>query len=170
MNTEDFFDRFNKDFNYDGINLIFKFFITFSRFEYALKSAGFCDGNENSIKPSWDKFANSIRLKFDYFIDENLTNAVEYLISNPPKKQVLDSGILVFKNRSNLDELNIVHRLKLNICDIRNNLFHGGKFDGDFEPEISRNYLLLKNALTVLDNWLLLEEDVKHYFFLPVPY
>jgi len=169
MTSKEFLIQFKMQYDSNGIELIHEFFLTFSRFEYALKSAGFYNGSEQRIEPSWDKFAGSIRYIFDPKANEELLTAVDYLVSHPPKKQVLDAGIMAFKSRTNLERQNIVFRLKINICDIRNNLFHGGKFDGDLEPEISRNYILLNSALIVLNNWLLLNEEVNRYFSLPIP-
>jgi len=169
MTSKEFITEFERRYDQNGIALIHEFFLTFSRFEYSLKSAGFYNGNENKIQPSWDKFANSIRNVFNPNANEELRNAVEYLVANPPKKQILGAGIMAFKSREHLERLNIVLRLKTNICDIRNNLFHGGKFDGSFEPEVSRNYILLHSALVVLNNWLMLNKDVNNFFSLPIP-
>lgn len=169
MDIQEFLVDFENKFHSDGRELILDFFLAFSRFEYALKSSGFSNGDENGITPSWDKFASAIKDSFDRKQNQKLDIAVEYLIKNSPKKQILSSGILAFKSRENLDDLHLVFRLKLNICDIRNNLFHGGKFDGDFEPEVSRNYILLKHSITILNNWLTLNKDVNHYFSLRIP-
>lgn len=169
MVKQEFLAHFNQKFHPEGKQLIFEFFLVFSRFEYALKSSGFSKGDENGISPNWDKFASSIRSTFIKTNSEDLNNAVEYLLNHPPKKQILTSSILAFKNRESIDNLDLVFKLKLYICDIRNNLFHGGKFDGEFEPEVSRNHTLLKHSLTILDNWLTLNEEVNYYFSLPIP-
>ena len=40
--------------------LLLKLFLDFSRFEYAVKMAGFCIGDGKSVSPNWDTFARSI--------------------------------------------------------------------------------------------------------------
>ena len=78
MITKRFIDKLNQSVTIEGQNLIIEFFITFSRFECALKTSNFANGN----------------------------NA-------------------------------------LSIRDVRNNLFHGGKFNGNYQKDVSRNYILL---------------------------
>ncbi|MEI7502840.1 MAG: hypothetical protein WCJ61_06115 [Paludibacter sp.] len=57
-----------------------------------------------------------------------------------------------------------INKLSLSIRDIRNNLFHGGKFHGNYKADESRNFKLLKNSIIVLDNWLDLNKVVKANF------
>ena len=58
----------------------------------------------------------------------------------------------------------ITIELGLHIRTIRNNLFHGGKFKGIYQEDISRNYILLQSAMIILNEWLDLNEDVKTLF------
>lgn len=60
-------------------------FRTFSRFEYALKAAGFHEGN-GPAKPDWERFARSIPDLFDDPSDRDLSQAVHYMLSCPPKR------------------------------------------------------------------------------------
>ena len=39
----------------------------------------------------------------------------------------------------------VYKRQGIYIRTVRNNLFHGGKFVGSYEPDISRNYTLINN-------------------------
>jgi hypothetical protein len=61
-----------------------------------------------------------------------------------------------------------INKLNLSIRDIRNNLFHGGKFNGNYQEDVSRNYILLKNSIIILDEWLSLNETVKQNFLTPI--
>ncbi len=45
--------------------LVLQFFLTFARFEFALKATGYARGNENFVEPDWNAFATSIRDAFD---------------------------------------------------------------------------------------------------------
>lgn len=123
-------------------------FQTFARFEYALKAAGFNAG-DGDAKADWTAFARSIPNAFDDPLDDGLKEAVAYIFSHPPKKQVVENGALEWKDSvpgTNLrsDELLIYVRR------VRNNLFHGGKFNGRwFEPQ--RSSKLLRHSLVILD-------------------
>src|SRR3989304_5226772 len=75
-------------------DLVYKFFLYFSRFEYALKQAGFATGGKKWAKPAWDRFAISLRGKFDSVTADEFKEAIRYLDSKPPKKQVLECGHL----------------------------------------------------------------------------
>lgn len=147
MITDDFITQLNGSFDNDGRILISKFFIIFSRFEYALKSANYIKG----INPNWDSFASSINGNFDKERSEELKEAVEYIVNNPPKIQDITEGKLIWKDRVFPKNAPLTLRLSLSIRDIRNNLFHGGKFQGTFQPEISRNYILLEKSIIILN-------------------
>ena len=66
----------------------------------------------------------------------------------PPKKQVLKDGLLCWSNvlPDHRNKSELVFSL---ICRIRNNLFHGGKFNGEwFSPQRSKE--LIEHALIIL--------------------
>lgn len=161
MLSKQFLDKINETFTDTGKDLIFEFFVTFSRFECVLKSNSFFTVK---AEPDWDKFVNSIKNVFDRTISEEINNAVEFLIQNPPRIQYVDSGIVAWKDRNIDENTPLLNKLRLHICDIRNNLFHGGKFDGNLEPEISRNYELINSALLILNNWLTLNNQLRRSF------
>lgn len=123
-------------------------FRTFARFEYALKAAGFHNG-DGAAEPNWRSFAESVPAIFDDVEDRALADAIAYITEHPPKKQLIRNGVLEWgvvppqaNSRSDLI-FQYVRR-------VRNNLFHGGKFNGHwFEPE--RSELLLRHCLTILN-------------------
>jgi len=128
------------------------FALVFSRFEYALKSSlVFARGNENSVEANWDMFAKVLDKYFNPKRHEVLRKSVEYLCAHPPMKQVLLNSELRFEPfRSRENEPTLVR-----ICDairvVRNNLFHGGKFETGPVIEPARDRDLLAASCTILE-------------------
>jgi len=168
MVIKQFYKKYRKQFK-TGHPIITKFFIVFARFESALKTAGFISTRNNKVQANWDNFVSSIRCSFIYEENEKLSDAVNYILQHPPKKQTVDiNNRLVWEDRVFEENAPIINRLSLSIRDIRNNLFHGGKFSGNYQPDISRNRKLLENSLAILNEWLLLDENVKEKFLAPI--
>jgi hypothetical protein len=125
-------------------DLALDFFLAFSRFEFALKRAGFVRGDAKQALADWEKFAKALR--------EVDTSAVlkccTYLSANPPKKQVLDDGKLnwALRNR-NLTEID---NILLDVRTIRNNVLHGGKYKSGPMEEPLRDQRLIKDCLGAL--------------------
>jgi hypothetical protein len=166
MITNRFIEGFNKKITVEGLNLITEFFIIFSRFEYALKKSNFANYNNNGpVLANWDGFVTSIAPSFNYEKNDELKDAVKYLMQYPPRMQVIDNGQLSWRERVFQTNVPSINKLCLSIRDIRNNLFHGGKFNGRYERDVSRNYLLLKSSITVLNDWLGLNKNVRDEFF-----
>jgi hypothetical protein len=69
--------------------LMFTFFAAFSRFEYALKTAGLRQPNDKAAEPDWQTFAKKIAepLRERMATDGVLRAAVEDLVKEPPRKQ-----------------------------------------------------------------------------------
>lgn len=119
-------------------------FVKFARVEYSLKAAGFHMG-DGDAKPDWDALAAEISGKLESY--PTLTDAVTYISKHPPKKQVIVKNVLSWDEQqtapSNTQELLMYVRR------VRNNLFHGGKFNGKWlNPE--RNKDLLSHTLCIL--------------------
>ena len=168
MTTNSFIEQLNETINIEGRTLMLDFFIIFSRFECALKTSGFSAGDADKVSANWDTFVTSIRPTFNKDKNVELLQAVNYLIQHPPRIQMVDHGQLGWRDRIfNLNELEI-NKLSLSIRDIRNNLFHGGKFNGIYQADLSRNYILLKNAIIILNEWLNLSNQVRQNFLVPI--
>lgn len=142
-------------------DLVTGFSIQFSRFEYALKRAGYCKQCKNA-KPDWKRFAQEHEKLFDAKKDGKLETAVQYLRAKPPKKQVQENGKLgwqaVEKKSAQLEQI---------LCwikTIRNNLFHGGKFPSGPVDEPGRDTKLLENCVAILRECLSLDKEVQRYF------
>ena len=141
--------------------LAFHFFKEFARFEYALKAAGFHHG-EGEARPNWDTFAVTVRPAFENVQLQTLKVAVEYMLSNPPKKQIVKNGKL------DLDEglcnnSNEADKLLIYVRRVRNNLFHGGKFNGHwFAPQRSEE--LMRHSLVILEACLAESDKVREAY------
>jgi len=133
-------------------------FQKFARIEYALKAAGFNYG-EGEAKPNWDKFASSVSGVLDK--DPAIAAAINYMNEKPPKKQVIRNKLLEWEEVT--PNVNKTHEILLCVRRVRNNLFHGGKFNGHwFAPERSKELLL--HSLNILDACLRASPCLKEAF------
>ncbi|UVM52982.1 MULTISPECIES: hypothetical protein [Pseudomonas] len=128
--------------------LAFSFFKLFAQYEYALKAMQFArSGSGGQAEPDWDKFSNEIGLLVLGEASEDLTGAINYLFEHPPKKQVIYEGALSWQEVPNNERSPQV--LFSHIRRVRNNLYHGGKFNGRwFDPD--RSEQLIGKSLVVL--------------------
>jgi hypothetical protein len=144
-------------------DLVFKFFITFARFECALKnSKTFAIMQGKNCIADWNGFVNTIS-EFNSSANPELKTACTYILDNPPKKQNIINKTLKWKD-CKIDGGTEIQKLNQYIRRIRNNLFHGGKFNNDNIPELSRNSILMTSALVILNNWLELHQEVRGLF------
>ncbi|PIF23042.1 hypothetical protein [Candidatus Pantoea floridensis] len=128
-------------------NLCYEFFREFARYEYCLKATGF-RFNTRDAKANWDMYAMAVTHVFESPEDPELKAAIEYFLNFPPKKQVVNDGVLAW-DQTPMEEKIIAKKILILIRRVRNNLFHGGKFNGEwFEPE--RSEALMRNALIIL--------------------
>ena len=145
--------------NKEAINFI----VIFSRFEYALKRAGFASGNTNSISANWDRFYSrkEIKIFINTKIDSNISSYM-YILKNPPKKQVLINNRIEWidiKYNSQIDAIN------LSIRTVRNNLFHGGKYPLRPISDELRNIDLLSACNNVMLSLLDFDTSIRQYFY-----
>jgi hypothetical protein len=154
----------------DNGELILRFFVTFSRFEYALKRAGFVRGDRNDALPDWSTFAKEKgNALFDGPQDNEFIDARAFLFREPPKKQikrVTASGTSLGwqVNTHGSGESDAEYLLRL-VRAVRNNLFHGGKYpDAPVNGQRLRNSRLLQACLVILERCLALDARVKQFF------
>ncbi|MDP3441479.1 MAG: hypothetical protein Q8T08_01345 [Ignavibacteria bacterium] len=167
--TANYFQQYIPENNRD---LVITFIIVFSRFEYALKAEGFINGDENGVTANWDTFANSIREHFQPNRTRELQTSVKFLHQSPPRKQIkLENNQLGWSQPRNLENQPQLHELLLSVRTIRNNLFHGAKFQEIFQENqsIDRNQLLLQYSLVVLNECLRLSPQIQQTFFAEIP-
>lgn len=145
-------------------DLVFRFFLVFSRFEYALKRAGFTAGSSGNAKPGWDSFASKYPSAFNPAQTPELKVAFDYFSAHPPRKQVLDSGSLSWSAPQDRTREPILTWLLRVVRIVRNNLFHGGKFPIASIPDPARDPILLRHALTILGACVPIDAGVARHF------
>jgi hypothetical protein len=150
--------------------LLLDFFLSFARFEYALKNTGFYVRHQSTqglpihAEPDWDRFAVSLRQVFDPGRTPELRQAFEYLTLSPPNKQVIVNGAPAWETPTRDPSVSdIEFALRMVRC-VRNNLFHGGKHTNDVHESPTRTTELLRSSLTVLGECLTLSPGQRQAF------
>jgi len=144
--------------------LAVRFLAVFARFEYALKVSGFATGSGSKAEADWDNYARQIAGTLDLNYSA-VSQAAEYILANPPKKQVLEHGSVVFRVRPcGSAGATDAERLLCYVRRVRNNLFHGGKF-GPAGEVPDRDRRLVEHALVVLAMCLPLVNEVELAFY-----
>ncbi|GAA4778833.1 hypothetical protein [Novosphingobium ginsenosidimutans] len=155
--------------NSDLDDLANRFFQLFSRAEGALKASGRLKMGKNNPEADWGTYGAEIdgSLEAAMYEDAELKAAIDYYIDSPPLKQVLKAGETVFEKRP-LTSTTKTGELLLYVCRVRNNLFHGAKFNGHwFDPERSR--VLLNHGIVIISRSIELSDDVRSCFEAPPP-
>jgi hypothetical protein len=126
-----------------------EFFREFARHEYCLKAIGLRKKGK-AAEANWRLYAKEkeIQSLFEKLQAPQFAEAVKYYLATPPNKQVVVDGDLAWDSTLPDHESNAELILQL-VCRARNNLFHGGKFNGHwFEPQ--RSIELLSHGLVIL--------------------
>ncbi len=142
--------------------LIFEFFLLFSKFEYALKIVGFHKG-DGDARPNWIKFAESIKNDFDKESNDELLESVNYILTNPPKKQIIKDDVLIWLDNPP-DSSSEIDLLLQYVCRVRNNLFHGGKYKDIYLKQEDRSEKLLMVCNSILRHCIQLSKAVSEAF------
>jgi hypothetical protein len=145
------------------LDLVHEFFFVFSRFEYALLSTCYPGKGNGGVRPDWDKFARDHDQAFTDLTDQE-QKAVRYYEESPPKKQAIESGILVWKEAPPQDKEPLV-RLLILVRRVRNNLFHGPKFNALVGGESKGDTNLLEHGVTILHACLRISSDISDKFY-----
>jgi hypothetical protein len=140
--------------------LSLQLFETFSRMEYAFKAVGYWQPKIYA-EANWDSFVNAIKGTFNADHSSEIKDAHDYILSQPPNKQMIVNDALVWKAvPADGDDLT---KLSVYIRRVRNNLFHGGKY-GDHALNFERNRALILHSLTLLQYLKTLHSGVEHLF------
>lgn len=138
-------------------DLLLEFFLVFSRFEYCLKATGMFVRHAVEppkwprAEPDWDSFANQIRDSFDRNATDELREACLYIVESPPNQQVFTGHELAWETPCcPKGESEIAFLLRM-VRSVRNNLFHGGKYNIDFHEDTDRTTMLLRSSLHILN-------------------
>jgi hypothetical protein len=156
-------------------DLLFEFFLTFSRFEYALKESDFfkrlntertnCFKPPNA-QPDWDRFAVSLRDSFSADKKDELREACEYIELSPPFRQVIVNNDILWETPLRPEGENQIEFLLRLVRCFRNNLFHGGEYNNLGIQEITERIEgLLKSSLIILKECLALSPAVSKAFY-----
>jgi hypothetical protein len=143
--------------------LLLQFFLTFSRFEFALKNARFRrEAWHGDVEPDWNRFINEIAdNNFNINQNNKLQEACEYILDDPPKRQVLFNGDLAWETQLlGEDETETTFLLKM-VKSIRNNLFHGGKHNIGLHEDSLRIEKLLESSLEILSYCITLDPELE---------
>jgi hypothetical protein len=141
--------------------LALEFLAVFSRFEFALKVTTFRRAGEGEAKADWIAFANAVANSFNPNRTPELADAFAYLTSQPLRRFAVEHGTLdwfVFNLPGDASQPEKVVRL---IRQVRNNLFHGGRFAHDSQAAPDRDSCLLEYSLVLLRELRTLRPDVE---------
>ncbi|MCC7596729.1 hypothetical protein IGS61_04475 [Janthinobacterium sp. FW305-129] len=144
--------------------LAYEFIGIFARCEYALKSTDFARGGEVSVEANWDKFATSIDESFRRVPAQPFMDAVHYLLTEPPRKQVLREGRVDWNNSPPDVNLPDAQKVLLMVRRVRNNLFHGAKIWSPEYDNRERDIKLVEASLCVLKHVVELNTNVNIAF------
>jgi hypothetical protein len=150
----------------EDCKLAWYFFVFFSRMEYALKcSTIYLKKGISDAEPNWDKFASDYNDAFNLDSSSDLRDAVDYFLSNPPRKQLNRNGKLGWSRpqQPSSKEPLLIWLLRMIRC-VRNNLFHGSKFPFISISDPSRDQELLLHSMVILKACLTLASSVKQTF------
>ena len=148
---------------------LLEFFSTFSCFEFALKNSGWYRPPRNNedpntgyrAEPDWDRFARSLNGTFRFDTSTHLAEACDYLLMNPPWREVVANGSLMWDAAAESNTLSDVEKLLRYVRRVRNNLFHGGTFSTLPVLDRRRKAELLQFSLVVLKECLRLSPSVR---------
>ena len=124
-----------------------EFFRDFARMEYALKATSFLNKKGNA-EANWSKFSRSVHEALEANTSAEYVEAKAFILKEPPKKQIVENNAIAW-SEARPDCPSDTELLLLYVRRVRNNLFHGGKFNGHwFAPE--RSGPLIEASLVIL--------------------
>lgn len=139
---------------YSDRKSVIQFFIVMSRFEYAVKRAGYiqCNGFV-----AWQRFAKTLeKVCVPQDATDDLFMSIKYLDEHQPRKLNSDMSWDDW-DRPGFDSS--FSRAFMSITQVRNNLFHGRK-----GADLDRNDQLIKASLVVLGFLLASDSKLERYF------
>ncbi|MCU7931447.1 MAG: hypothetical protein KZQ90_11650 [Candidatus Thiodiazotropha sp. (ex Codakia rugifera)] len=140
-------------------DLVYGFFMKFSRFEFALKQSGYVySGIRDSAQVDWKKFSQAFG--GDYVADQRET----LLLEKPPKKQIYTNDNISWVDFDFTTTSSDLEKLTLVLRTMRNNLFHGGKYGLKEEDVSDRIHFLLPHGIHTLERMVKLDNNVKIHF------
>ncbi|MHC5174947.1 hypothetical protein [Serratia rubidaea] len=142
---------------------VVRLFSLFSRFEHALKCDGFHKGTRmGHIEPDWGAFCSFMVGAFSNICSQRLNSSIQYLLNNPPKKQKQNHSWEDAQDPAwcTDDSSKVIWRAK----NVRNNLFHGGKFRNVSKERDER---LIDAACDIVLASLMANASLRQWFEMP---
>ena len=143
--------------------LVFDFLWKFSAFECAMKRIGCYSplDKDGPVSADWDLYAN----RLNAMKPKNVVGAAHALVKLAPKQQVVKDKRLTWDAVGRGDgETYVRYALRL-VCTVRNNLFHGGKYEDGPAEETARNKQLLDAALAVLTECYNVDTELQQWIY-----
>ena len=159
-----FTEKFIDSIDNGGTEIVFQFFISFARIECALKNSLTFATSNLPTQPNWELFLKTIKPLTDYSSNASIKKAKDYILNNPPQIQTKTATAIEWTEREFQQNEPEENKLLQHIKDVRNNLFHGGKFNGIYKIDESRNYILINSSLTILNYWITLNQNILQLF------
>jgi hypothetical protein len=136
------------------------FSVAFALFEYCLKECGYFRGHDYA-KADWPRFSKR-QTELGMTFDAIARDAVDYILSKPPRVQIVEpvhQNFVVFQDRDlrGTEHARICEALRR----IRNNLLHGGKQPYEFQRRDER---LVRAGLKIIEAYLNANDDLAAMF------
>lgn len=140
--------------------LALDFLAMFSRFEYALKVTKFRQPQNGEAKADWKTFAEAVSQTFNPNSSPRIDAAFRYLINHPPnylrnREKTISWTAMEPTGTSEADTILWIIR------QVRNNLFHGGKFAQDWNASPARDTRLICTSIILMEELISLDRQVE---------
>jgi len=155
-----------RSFDPEDRERVFHFLAIFARYECALKRSEFVRrGSYGEADADWNTYADHISTRLARLTSPEYIMARDRLLKNPPLRECLDNGqILWLPNPRRRGETDARYLLRV-VRDVRNNLFHGGKFQDYKVAELARDRLLIDSAIIVLQASANVDDSIQRFFY-----
>lgn len=152
------FDDLVASFNINT-ELAYKFLITFSWYEYALKQLGYVR-DRGYVQIDWTRFGDELNRKFSPERTPILKAAVEYLQTIPPRSQIFNENHEIVWDDVDVRGRTPLAQILSRVSTVRNNFFHGGKLQKFRERDAD----LLRCCLVILDECVQIDSSIEHFY------
>jgi hypothetical protein len=155
-----------RSFDPEDHERVFHFLAIFARYECALKRSGFVRrGSHGEADADWNTYADHISTRLARLTSPRYVTARDRILEKPPLRECLYNGrIHLLPNPRRKGETDARYLLRV-VRDVRNNLFHGGKFQNDESAELARDRLLIDSAIIVLEASADVDDSIRGFFY-----
>lgn len=160
-------EKYMTRFSAEDLSRILRFAVLYIRAEYAIKRVFPKKGPFDRVEPNWKEYAQSIDPAVVALRDDSFARARDRLLASAPRQYAfVGNETKWIPNPRRASEQTDAEYLLRVVRDVRNNLFHGGKYPApDNAPEeLARDRDLIDAGAGVLEQCLELNAAVKHAF------